>query len=68
VQDVETSHAELAEVTRQNDSEYADALQIKGGGLHRVVPQVTIALPSDYHGKMHKVDTSMVISKEELGK
>jgi len=31
VQDVETSHAELAEVTRQNDSEYADALQIKGG-------------------------------------
>ena len=33
-----------------------------------MVPRVTIALLSNYHGRMDQVDTSMVISKEEHGK
>jgi len=33
-----------------------------------VVLQVTIALPSDYQGRMDQADTSMVISKEVHGK
>ena len=33
-----------------------------------MVPRVTIALLSNYHGRIDQVDTSMVISKEEHGK